>query len=134
MPQYNADDYMAKKDKNEDDIRTIDMSRIIIKYRRCPKCKLELPLSSFGLDSTRKDKLTYMCKKCKNEYNRLNRRSRSKKQGEKKIPLKETCNNKKESMKELSEMDQIKKDILIYELTDTQIAKRIRKELEAERE
>lgn len=36
----------------------------------CPRCKRELPLSSFGKLKTSKDGLQYTCKECLNKHNK----------------------------------------------------------------
>ena len=37
----------------------------------CPKCGRELPLSEFCKDKTSKDRLSYWCKSCKREYDKI---------------------------------------------------------------
>jgi len=39
----------------------------------CSKCKEEKEISNFSKDIKNKDKLTYQCKFCKKEYNKINR-------------------------------------------------------------
>ena len=81
MPQYDADDYMAKKDKNEDDIRNMKFDKTTTKM--CPKCKLTLPLNNkyFGNNISSKDGFSNLCKRCKNasarKYNAKIRQEKS---------------------------------------------------------
>ena len=39
--------------------------------KKCSKCGRELPLSEFCKDKTSKDRLSYWCKSCKREYDKI---------------------------------------------------------------
>jgi len=46
----------------------------IMKTKICSKCKKRKKLNKFGIDKNRKNKLTYKCKLCRNEWIRNHQR------------------------------------------------------------
>ena len=47
-----------------------------VEYKYCSKCKEYKPLSDFGENSTRWDKLHYRCKACRSEYSKSRRKKK----------------------------------------------------------